>query len=150
VSQNKGKYYFSKVAVISADEKVRNDAKTFFDEYVFPHVGISNFSADTFSTQDDAFNVVKTANEQPYCFAVNFDTFDLVNNNFKIKYSWNKNSIPDTNLDDYNTLLLAPDLASWGLWFDDGPVSLYIYMTEFIARAKSGSSMSGKEPLYTQ
>lgn len=70
------------------------------------------------------------------------------NNNFKIQYSWNKNSVPDTNLDDYNELILAPDINSWGLWFDNGGVSLYIYMTEFIARYKTGSEIGAKTPLY--
>ena len=48
--------------------------------------------------------------------------------------------------------MLAPDISSWGLWFDNGPVSLYIYMTEFIARSKTNpkSDMSTKTPLYGQ
>jgi len=58
--------------------------------------------------------------------------------------------VPDTNLKDYNDLILAPDISSWGLWFDNGGVSLYMYMTEFIARYKTSSDMKIKTPLYKQ
>lgn len=67
-----------------------------------------------------------------------------------MRYSFNKNSVPDTNLDDYNELILAPDINSWGLWFDNGPISLYMYMTEFIARYKTNADMSETTPLYSQ
>jgi hypothetical protein len=118
---------------------------------VFPLLNLTGFTVDTYSDQDSAFDVVKNENEQPYCFSINFETFDVENNDFKITYSWNKNSVPDTNLDDYNELILAPDISSWGLWFDNGGVSLYMYMTEFIARYKTDLTKIGaKEPLYAQ
>jgi hypothetical protein len=53
-------------------------------------------------------------------------------------------------LDDYNELVLAPDISSWGLWFDSGAVSLYMYMTEFIARSVTKADMSATNPLYSQ
>jgi ATP-binding cassette subfamily A (ABC1) protein 3 len=53
-------------------------------------------------------------------------------------------------LDDYNELILAPDISSWDLWFNSGSVSLYMYMTEFIARSITAADMSEKTPLYSQ
>jgi hypothetical protein len=119
-------------------------------DYVFPLTGLEGFTVDTYSVQQDAFDVVQNDNDQPYCFAIFFQTFDLTDNNYQIQYSWNKNSIPDTNLDDFNELILAPDINSWGQWFDSGAISLYMYMTEFIARSKTGASMSTPTPLYSQ
>jgi hypothetical protein len=52
-------------------------------------------------------------------------------------------------LADFNELVLAPDFTAWGLWFDNGPVALYMYMTEFIARSVSKADMSVKTPLYS-
>ena len=143
-AQNQGKYYYSKIAVIADDDSVKNDAVQYFTDYVFKLTGLSNsgFVAEGFNSQDDAFDEVKNDNEQPFCFAVYFQTFDVENMNFKIQYSFNKNSIPDTNLDDYNELILAPDINSWGLWFDSGAVSLYPYMNEFIARSIQKIDMS--------
>lgn len=76
-AQNKGKYYFSKIAVIAEDQDVQDKASTFFTEYVFPLINMTDFSVDTFDNQDDAFNEVKTENEQPYCFGVYFEKFDV-------------------------------------------------------------------------
>jgi len=108
------------------------------------------YSADGFTTQDDAFDKVKNEDEQPYCFAVYFETFDVKTHDYKVQFSFGTKDLPDTNLADYNELVLAPDTASWGLWFDSGACSLYIYITEFIARAETGTAMDIPIPLYVQ
>jgi hypothetical protein len=54
-----------------------------------------------------------------------------------VEFSFNRDLVPDTNLDDYNVLVRTPDFKSWNQWFDSGAVGLYPYITEFIARAKS-------------
>lgn len=137
---------------------VQSDAKTYFESYVFPNTGLDKpieglgvgFTVDTFTDQQDVFDKVQNDNDQPYCFAINFQTFEPENNKYVISYSWNKNSIPDSNLDSYNELVLAPDISSWNLWFKSGAVSLYIYMTEFVARSKASADMSSATPLYSQ
>lgn len=44
----------------------------------------------------------------------------------------------------------SPDLQSWGMWRNTGSLAVYPYITEFIARAKTGTPFSNPEPLYTQ
>lgn len=160
--QNQGKYYFSEVAVVKGDDvdqQVAEDLKTYFEGYVFPQLGM-NVGNETsgalaysvnITTADDLHYSVTEADDMPYCFAIILNTFDLENYKFDIEYSFNKNSLPDTNLDVYNDLLLAPDLESWGLWSGSGANQLYIYMADFIARLKvdsTGASLTSPIPSF--
>jgi hypothetical protein len=83
---NRAKYFFTKIAIIAKDVGVQSDAKAYFQDYVFPLTGLDQkgFSVDTFAEEKDAFTIVENIDEQPYCFAINFQTFDIATNNFKI------------------------------------------------------------------
>lgn len=101
--KNKGKYYFSKVGIIAEDPNVRKDAVDFFQNYVFKMNGFpSNWTAEPFETEDAAFDTVKNDQDQPFCFAINFKTFDETNNKYDIQYSFNRDAVPDTNLEAFN------------------------------------------------
>jgi hypothetical protein len=119
---------------------VTDNLKIYLEQYVFPTLGMDVTTGDAipFSasiiTEDALNDAVSNQDEQPYCFAIYLKKFDLENYQFEIEYSFNKNSLPDTNLDPYNELLLAPDLNSWGLWKSSGCPQLYNFMTDFIAR----------------
>jgi hypothetical protein len=72
------------------------------------------------TTNETLYDAVRNDDDQPFCFAIYINKFDLSTYEFEIGYSFNKNDLPDTNLDAYNELLLAPDLNSWGLWKSSG------------------------------
>lgn len=67
----------------------------------------------TVTNADDLNHAVENDNDMPFCFAVYVNEFDTENYNFEFQYSFNKNALPDTNLDSYNELILAPDITSW-------------------------------------
>jgi hypothetical protein len=90
-AENKQKYYYSKVAFIAEDEKIRNDGKEFFEKYVFKTNGFpSNFTVETFSSQEDAFTEYKKDEKTPYCFGVTITKFDLKNDDFEVSFSFGK------------------------------------------------------------
>lgn len=62
----------------------------------------SNWTAEPFETEDAAFDTVKNDQDQPFCFAINFKTFDETNNKYDIQYSFNRDAVPDTNLEAFN------------------------------------------------
>ena len=110
------------------------------------------FTVDTYKTKDEVFDKVSKEQDQPYCFAIYFEKFDLANNDYKVQYSFNKNVIPDTNLNSYDEKILPPDTTSWGLWFNSGAITLHMYICEFIARMKTNgeTDIGAKDPLYIQ
>lgn len=61
---------------------------------------------------------------------------------FDITYSFNKASLPDTNLNPFNELIKAPDLKSWGEWKSSGAPEVYGWMADFIARSVTGKSFT--------
>lgn len=91
-----------------------------------------------FSKLEDLTNETANYDKQPYCFGINFKTFDLVNDKYEVEFLFEKMDLPDTNLDSYNPLYKIPDTTSWGKWFSSGAVSLYPYIIEFISRQKMG------------
>ena len=74
--------------------------------------------------------------DPPFCFAITFNKFDTVNDDYDIEFSFAKENVPDTNQPAYNTLVKSPDLANYDLWFQEGAPAIYAYITEFVARAK--------------
>lgn len=43
--------------------------------------------------EDDVINLA----QQPYCFGIYFNKFDLENNDYEVTLRFDKNSVPDTN-----------------------------------------------------
>lgn len=73
--QNKGKYFFNKFAIISEDDTVASNAKTFFENFVFKQQYFDDpknlynkdrkkeeldWSCDTFKTDDEVFDIIRT------------------------------------------------------------------------------------------
>jgi len=85
-------------------------------------------------------------NKEPYCCALTFNKFDTETDEYDIEFHYTKDAIPDTNLPAYNPLVRLPDLKSWKLWFDSGSIAVYPYITEFIARSKTGYDFSNTTP----
>jgi len=146
VQDNTADYVLSKMAIISENADVREAARTYFEDYVFDvtqtKLGLSNFAAETFSKQEEVFDVVRSAAFQPYCFAVYFKKFDLVKDEYEIEFSFDRRLVPDTNAEAYYEYKQSPDLEAWDQWFAEGTVQLYPYITEFIARSKGNLSLS--------
>lgn len=159
--KNRAKYHYSKVAIVADEEQLGPEAeeigqaaKDYFDSYVLninqtalgameelamfvPQLqGLlgPDMQTESFSSMDKLRNILHTENDQPYCFAVELKKFDVHSYDFEFAFSFDKFDLPDTNLPAYNNLTNAPDIESWNKWFTSGSLTLYPYMTEFVAR----------------
>ena len=63
----------------------------------------------------------------------------MATDTYDVEFMFEKQDLPDTNLEAYNALYKIPDTQAWGKWFKSGAVSLYPYIVEFIAREKMGA-----------
>lgn len=89
--KNKGRYYWSKLGIIAADETVRNDAVNFFNDYVFKTQGFpSNFSAEGFEKSQELWDIYKSETNQPFCASLTFNQFDVDNLKFEIEFNLGK------------------------------------------------------------
>lgn len=152
---NEAHYSFSKFGIVAEDEEVQKNAKTFFEEYVFPistnaKISMSNWTVDTFSKQEDLFHKISTIPKQPYCCGLTFKKFDTKTDTYEIEMHFSKLNVPDTNLQEYNPMVRLPDLKAWQLWFTKGSIAVYPYITEFIARSKTGYAMNETKPAFHQ
>jgi hypothetical protein len=149
------------VAVVSEDAVVQANALEYFEKYVFEQAKIpamgpigpydfTDWSVDVFKTRDELFKKVVSENKSPYAFALTFDEFDTVKDNYKVQFHFSKTDVPDTTLTAYNPLVRMPDLKSWNLWFKSGSVAIMPYITEFIARAKTDHGFGNPMPALYQ
>ena len=151
LSKTSDKYYYSKMMIVAEDEQLRNDAKNYFLNYVFKQNNFpSNWTIDTFASQESAFDDYSTIQQVPYCMGLTFREFDTATDKYKVEFHFEGKAIPDTNVPVFNDLIKTPDLLNYGTWFDSGAPAMYAYITEFIARAKLGSDMSSSDALYDQ
>ena len=111
---NQNKYYYSKVAVISTDKTVADNLKTYFEKYVLVDMGFpSNWTVETYESQDKQFEEYQKYDETPFCFGVTVNKFDTANDDYDIDFHFAKDQLPDTNQPAFNNLIKAPDLMSW-------------------------------------
>lgn len=109
--QNRNKYHYSKAMIISDNGDVRLDFKRYMEDYMFKVAGFpSNWTVDTFVSQEEAFKEYKSESQTPYCFGITFNKFDLKNDVYDVEFHWSKEQLPDTNLPAYNEQIKAPDL----------------------------------------
>ena len=118
------------------------NASEYFKNYVFKTNNFPDYwDIDQFNSTEDLFSKVRRDETQPYCFGLNFikdlrkkdnGTKDEIDIN--IEFSFNKGMIVDTNSPAYDEHVMSPDFASWGNWQSSGVVSLFPYLTQFIAR----------------
>ena len=163
---NQEKYSFTQFAIVNeaGDVQCKNakdgrnisaDAKAYFEDYVFPITGITNFtngswSVALFDDQEVLFDNVRHMDKYPYCCALTFKKFNTTTDEYEIEFSLSKSDAPDTNQVAFSELLRKPDFLDWNLWMSRGGVALYPYITEFITRCKAGAPMETPFPLFLQ
>lgn len=85
--------------------------------------------------------------------------FDVATHDYDVRFLFDKQAIPDTNLEAFDPLVKIPDFNSYGLWFGSksGAVALFPFITEFIARAEnlalypdSATKMDSATPILKQ
>lgn len=76
----------------------------------------------------------------------------MATHEYDVRFLFDKQAIPDTNLAAYDPLVKIPDFSSYELWFGSksGAAALWPFITEFIARAESGTDMSQETPVLKQ
>ena len=82
--------------------------------------------------------------------AVGFSEFDSTNDVYEVQLSVPFGVLPQTTLPAYNPLVKSPDFLNWNYWKNSPALPIMPYITEFIARYKSGSSMTETKPLFVQ
>lgn len=69
----------------SVDQSVTDNLKIYFEDYVFPTLGMDKTSGDlkaftvNVTDQDTLDDSVRNEDEQPFCFAIYLKKFDLAN-----------------------------------------------------------------------
>jgi len=83
---------YEKIAIISPDDSIRQNAISYFENYVYPRIGFTEkgFKIEGMKTQEQLFNFVKEEEVNPYCLGLYFKTFDLETNQFEIEYSFDR------------------------------------------------------------
>lgn len=113
---------YEKIAIISPDEEIRQNAISYFEEYVFPRIGFAEkgFELEGMKTQEQLFNFVREEDVNPYCLGLHFKTFDLETHQFEVEYSFNKYTVPESAAQPHNELIMVADENAWNQWAFSG------------------------------
>lgn len=126
----------------NSDQASKDYAQTFWHDYYLKTnnflnktmVNETDWEVEIFTDVTNLTDKTAESDKQPYCFGINFKTFDMATDTYDVEFLFEKQDLPDTNLVAYNPLYKIPDTQNWGKWFKSGAVSLYPYIIEFIAR----------------
>jgi hypothetical protein len=100
----------------------------------------ANLTYSWFKDRDALWDIIgKDKERQPkWCFALQIDEFNTVDDSYDIQLMFLRKNIPDTLLKPYNFKLKTPDFSSWKKYEGTGYLSLYMFISDAIIRAKQG------------
>lgn len=128
---------YDRIAIISPDDELRQNAISYFENYVYPMIGFKDkgFLVEGMKTQEQLYNFVRDEEVNPYCLGLYFKTFDLETHQFEIEYSFNKFVVPESHIAPHNEMIMVADRNSWRQWSMSGILYVEQYLMEFIARS---------------
>ncbi|TNV87329.1 hypothetical protein FGO68_gene5519 [Halteria grandinella] len=128
ICNRRSKYVYALIGSKENIDKIRNITQ-FFTPY--------NITMEEYQDPTALYAKIKSENIPSYCFGLQVDEFDTVNDKYSIQIRYLKSALPDTLKSPYDPLINTPSFTAWQQYVSVGFLNTFSLISDFIIKNKS-------------